>query len=132
MPERRWIEEAVKTYTAETALQNLSVKTTANFFIHTVEQGITASTTQSQGAGPLTKEINEVSTVASANDTVTLPTAEAGISLVIVNNGTETLQVFPASADSIDGQSVNTSITMTSGERRTFWSLDATSWMSGA
>jgi len=40
--------------------------------------GITASTTQTQGNGPLTATVNEVSTVANVGDTVTMPTASVG------------------------------------------------------
>ncbi|KKK86735.1 hypothetical protein LCGC14_2760270, partial [marine sediment metagenome] len=52
--------------------------------------GLTASTTQSQGQGALTAQINEVDTCANDGDTVTLPTAVAGTAIEIINNGAET------------------------------------------
>jgi len=76
--------------------------------------GITASTTQSQGQQPLTDNINEVSTCANANDVVTAPALLAGNPLTIINNGANTLQVYPASGDDL-GAGVDTSVTITAG-----------------
>ena len=93
-----------------------------------VAAGLTASTTQAQGQGPLTCEINEVSTCANANDVRTLPTAVAGYRVVVINNGAQTLQVFPASGDNL-GAGVNTSTTIIAGARKEFISYDATNWV---
>lgn len=91
--------------------------------------GITASTTQSQGQAPLTTEINEVSDVANANDVVTLKTASAGIKQTIINNGANTLQIYPASGDDL-GAGVNTSTTLASGSNVTYLAYDTTNWVS--
>ena len=79
---------------------NLSMSNDA-LIIRDVNAGITASTTQSQGQGALTAEINEISTVANASDTVTLITAAAGVNQTIINNGANDLQIFPASGDDL-------------------------------
>lgn len=92
-----------------------------------VSAALTASTTQTQGQGALTKDINEVSTCANANDTVTLPSALAGRHCLVINNGAQTLQVFPASGDDL-GAGVDTSTTITSGSRKLFIAYDATNW----
>lgn len=89
--------------------------------------GITASTTQSQGEGVLTGKLNEVSTVANANDTVTLPAASAGNIIIIINNGANTLQIFPASGDNAGG-GVDTAITLASGSNITLAAYNATNW----
>lgn len=93
----------------------------------TVTSGITASTTQTQGQQPLVRDINEVSTVANANDTVTLPTAIIGRHCLVINNGANTLQVFPASGDNL-GAGVDTSTTVTAGSRKLFIAYDTTNW----
>lgn len=95
----------------------------------TVEAGITASTTQTQGQGALTRNINQVSTVANANDTVTLPAAPSVGSLLvrIINDGANTLQIFPASGDDL-GAGVDTATTLAAGSTITFVSYDATNW----
>lgn len=87
--------------------------------------GITASTTQTQGQGQLLSSHNEVATVANANDTVTAPVAVAGRTLTILNNGANTLQVFPSTGDDL-GAGVNTAITIVAGGKRWWFAYDAT------
>ena len=89
--------------------------------------GITASTTQSQGQGALTSEINEVSICANINDTVTLPGAKAGGKCLVINNGAQTLQVFPASGDNL-GAGLNTSMTIAAAAFQMFVAYDDTNW----
>ena len=94
---------------------------------HTCTAGITASTTQSQGQQPLSSEINEVSTCANANDVVTLPSAFAGRRCAIINNGAQTLQIFPASGDDLGG-GVDTATTLAAGNTVEFVAYDSTNW----
>jgi hypothetical protein len=89
---------------------------------------ITASTTQAQGQMALTKNINFVETVANANDVVTLPSAEPGSNIYISNAGANTLQVFPATGDSINAVAVNGSTTIASGASATFRTANSTNW----
>lgn len=94
----------------------------------TVRSGITASTTQTQGQGPLTHDVNEVSTVANANDTVTLPTATSfSRTITIINNGANTLKIYPASGDNL-GAGVDTSTTLASGANVRYTNYDVTNW----
>jgi hypothetical protein len=93
-----------------------------------VTAGITASVTQTQGQQPLVSSMNEVSTVANTNDTVTLPTAQAGFVVAIDNNGANTLQIFPASGDAINGGSVNASVTLAAGSKALYIAYDTTNW----
>lgn len=94
---------------------------------HPTQSGITASDNQSQGQCPLTAEVNEVSTVAHPNDVVTMPPAKAGIIVTIINNGANTLQIFPASGDDL-GAGVNVSVTLASGANVTYVAYDDTNW----
>lgn len=89
--------------------------------------GITASTTQTQGQGPLTAIISEISVVANLDDTVTLTTASAGLLRTIINNGANTLQIFPASGDNLSA-GLNTSTQLEANEVITFVALDTTNW----
>ena len=98
------------------------------FQLSSVSAGITASTTQVQGEGALTSEVNVVSIVANANDTVTLPTAIAGLPCVVINNGANTLQIFPAADDNINGLGVDTATTAASGDNINFIAYDSTNW----
>lgn len=83
------------------------------------ESGITASTTQSQGEQPLTAYINEISTCATTNDTVTAPALLAGMMLTVINNGAQTLQIFPASGEDL-GSGTDTAVTVTAGNSALF------------
>ncbi len=94
-----------------------------------VTAGVTASTTQSQGQGPITAEITEVSTVANVNDTVTAPGAVTGRLFRVFNNGANTLQIFPKSGDDL-GSGVDTAVTLAAGSNVTFVAFDATNWES--
>lgn len=115
--------------TDSTGLQIASNLTMGNDFLiaRDVNAGITASTTQSQGNGALTAEINEISVVGSADDTVTLITAVAGLKIVIINNGANQLQIFPASSDDL-GQGSDNPVSIAAGSNITFASFDATNW----
>lgn len=89
---------------------------------------VTASTTQTQvGGTALTKDVNNVSVVANANDTVTLPAASAGRRCCVINNGAQTLRIYPASGDNL-GAGVDTLTTLTSGSNRNYVAIDSTNW----
>ena len=90
--------------------------------------GITASVTQTQGQGALTTDLNQVSTCATANDTVTLPSAVAGYECTVMNSGVSNLQIFPASGDDL-GAGVNTAISIPPSTYKTFTSYDTTNWV---
>ncbi len=89
--------------------------------------GLTASTTQSQGQGALTAQINEISTVANKDDTVTLPSAVTGIEIEIINNGANTLLIFPASGDDM-GLGVDNPEELEANERVKFVAYDNDNW----
>lgn len=89
--------------------------------------GITASTSQSQGNGALTADINEISTVGSTNDTCTMPTAVAWMRVTVINNGAETMQLYPASGDNL-GAGVDTVTTLAAGANITYQAYDSTNW----
>jgi len=104
--------------------------TTTGFRQGSVSAALTASTTQSQVGGlALVSEVNNVSTVANANDTVVLPTAVAGREVVVRNSGANVLRIYPASGDDL-GNGVNTLATIAVGKVVRYIALDATTWKS--
>lgn len=107
--------------------QRWALNSTGVLISQQLTSGITASVTQTQGNGALTSSKNEVSVVANTNDTVTLPTAFKGLEVIIINNGANTLQVFPASGDNL-GAGVDTSTTQASGLNVTYLAIDSTNW----
>jgi hypothetical protein len=93
-----------------------------------VEDGITASATQTQGQRPLLFSYNIVTVVATIDDVVTLPTAVAGQIVRIKNEGVHKLQVFPATGDSINNGTVNASDDQNPNTFYMYIADDATNW----
>jgi len=95
---------------------------------HSVTVGQTANTGSVQGNNPITTEFYEIATCANPGDAVTLPTAVAGQLVIVVNNGAQSADVFPASGDKIDGGSVNAAFALASGANALFICQDGTDW----
>lgn len=89
--------------------------------------GLTASDTQTQGQQQLFSSYNQISVCATANDVATLPEAAEGNWALVINDGAETLQLFPAADDNL-GQGVDTSTTIVSGSSQLYFGIDAINW----
>lgn len=82
-----------------------------NFFISPAQTGITAHAGGGQGAATaLTYTINNVTTVASVADSVALPTSIAGMEVLVINDATNSMQVFGAGTDTIDDVATATGV----------------------
>lgn len=79
-------------------------------------------------ATALTGEFNNVTTVATAFDSVKLLTAVAGQVQTVKNSGAATLSVFPNTSDSIDALAVNLSVDIPVGGMMTFRAISSTVW----
>ena len=88
----------------------------------------TANTGSVQGNNPITTMFYEIATCANAGDSCTLPTAVAGQLVIVVNNGANSADIFPASGDKIDGGSVNAAFSLSAGANALFICQDATDW----
>ena len=97
-----------------------------------VTNSITAGSTQTQaGATALTEPINRVTTVGTNGDGVKLPTATAGLSILIINSdAAQTLKVWPNTSDAIDQGSANAvdADQIAPGRSRLYVAIDATDW----
>jgi len=89
--------------------------------------GITATNPGIQGNNVLTARINEISTVGTADDAVTLPAAAAGLEIFIINNGANQLEIWPNTDDDA-GAGVNSAITLAAGSNLHLVAYDATNW----
>ena len=98
----------------------------------TVGPAITAGSTQTQaGATVLVKDINEVTVSGTNGDGVQLPPASKGLRVTIINaDAAQTIQVWPASGDDIDGGATNAvdSSTIGSGDTRDYEAINSSSW----
>jgi hypothetical protein len=111
----------------ETGTQTLTNKTITALKVG-VNAGVTASSGSIQGGEPITVTYTEIATCATAGDSVTLPTAAAGLVVVVANNGAESADVFPASGDDIDKGGVNTAYALASGTNTIFICQDTLDW----
>lgn len=94
-----------------------------------VVTGLTALAGGGQaGATALTGIFNNVTTVATAADSVLLPTAALGEVRTVKNSGANELEVFPNTSDSINALAANTSVKLEPGEELTFRAISATVW----
>ena len=90
---------------------------------------ITAFATGGQGsATALTGEFNNVTTCATASDSVALPAAAAGLKVTVKNSGATALAVFPATGDAINALAANLSVDIAVNGQMTFRAIDATTW----
>lgn len=93
----------------------------------TVTSGITANTDSIQGSST-TFDVIEISVCANVGDAVTLIPAIEGIEQIIINNGANSADIFPASGDSIDGGSTNAAVALAAGSKARYIAIDSTSW----
>ena len=97
-----------------------------------VTDSITAGTTQTQaGATALFRQVNRVTASGTNGDGVKLPFAAPGaICLVINDDSAQTVQVWPADSDAIDGGSANAvdGNILAPGMSRMYIAADATNW----
>lgn len=94
-----------------------------------VTAGATARAGGGQGSATLiTTDFTNVTTVATAGDSVKLPTAAAGLIYTVANNGATTLTLYPNTSDTIDGGSVNAGISVPPKSVVTLTAINATDW----
>jgi hypothetical protein len=80
----------------------------------------------------LAATINNVTTVASAGDSVKLPASAGGLAITIMNNGASSMQVFGAGTDTIDSVATATGVSQGIGVITTYYCTAAGNWLTGA
>jgi len=102
--------------------------TTAGYHIRSVGTSISAAGSTQGTATALTKEFNQVTTVASGAGVV-LPTAVAGMAITIVNTSANSLLVYPASSAAINALSTNVAYTQANANATIqYVALSSTQW----
>lgn len=95
-----------------------------------VQPGISAAGTSQATATDLINGVNIITTVTSTEYSVRLPTAIAGNSVYVVNDGTNTLLVYPATGAAIDALGTNNSYYIQPGGAMEFKPSTTTQWYS--
>jgi len=79
-------------------------------------------------ATPLTNEINRVTTVATAGDSVMLPASLAGLSVAVINAGANAVQVYGSGADTINGAAAASGVSQMPGSATLYMCATAGAW----
>ena len=96
-----------------------------------VTTGLTAFATGGQASGTaLSNGTNNVTTAATAGDSVKLPTAVLSGVVRVKNSGAASIDIFPFASDSIDALAVNLAVSLDPGGVATFNAISATVWES--
>jgi hypothetical protein len=108
------------------------VQAVANQTGQSVEDAITASTTQTQvGGRKIVASFSNI-TVANNNDAVTLPQAIPGATITFVNSSGQTIQVFPFLGDKINVAAANAAVTVATATTSDYYCTAALQWWGGA
>jgi hypothetical protein len=98
----------------------------------TTNASVTAGT-NAQGQGALTADVNIVTTTAANPSGVTLPTAAINRQpVVVVNRGSNPINVYPASGAQIDTAGTNSPYSLAVGARISFIASSTTQWQSSS
>lgn len=81
----------------------------------TVTTGITAAGTNQGTATAITSTINNVTTVASGTG-VRLPAAAVGYTISVANHGANSLAIYPATGETVEGLAANAPLTLLPGQ----------------
>lgn len=102
----------------------------AGFSTETALNGITAHAGGGQGSATLlTAEINRVTTVATAADSVLMPVSAPGLSITVTNaTATNSMNVFPQSGDAINALGANAAFAVAAGKTATLTCAVAGQW----
>ena len=106
---------------------NLAV---AGYNIHSNANALTAFAGGGQGSAlQLAKEINRVTTVATAGDSVKLPVSVAGMQVTVINAAaSNAMDTFPATGEVINALSANTALSLTANSTVIFSCAVAGTW----
>jgi hypothetical protein len=92
---------------------------------------LTAHSGGGQGSGIVPAvTINNVTTVAAGNDSMTLPVSAAGMFFLLANSATtNSMNLFPASGETINALSANTAFAVAAGKRVLVFCAVAGNWL---
>lgn len=116
------------------ALDNASSPTFASLTLTALlNESNTDTVTAHAGGGqaqatPLTKEINRVTVVATAGDSVLLPPSANGLTIMVINHGANPMQVFGSGTDTINDAAAATGVSQMQGSLVIYTCVTAGAW----
>lgn len=120
---------SVGTLTSLTVTGNITGAnvTTSSYVIRSVATAISAAGSIQGDATALTKDINVISTV-SAGQGVRLPTAVAGMVIIVNNTSATNMNVYPATSAAINSLATNAAYTHVAGASLQYYAVSTTQW----
>lgn len=101
------------------------------FPLASVSNALTAHSGGTQAAGlQLISSLNRVTTVAAAADSVVLPASVAGLSITVINNGANAMQVYGLASDTINAQTSTVGVSQLPNSVVRYYSAVAGLWQS--
>ena len=115
------------TFIANSAMVNLTI---TGLYVSSASNALTARAGGGQALGtPLTASINRFTTVGTAADSALLPVCIAGAEITVINDAAaNSMNVFPATGETINALSANTAFAVPAGKTVTLYSAVATKW----
>lgn len=112
----------------------LPIQSSQAAILESVSDALTAHAGGTQAAAlALTSKFNVVSTVATAGDSVKLPPAVVGLTVIVVNaDSADSMQVFGAGTDTINGVATATGVSQAAGTLVVYRCNAAGKWITGA
>lgn len=97
--------------------------------VMSIQTGLTAHAGGGQGSAvALTPGYNEITVSATTGDSVKLPTAATGLTVLVKNDGATAIDVFPFLADTINDGSANAAVRVAPGSTVQFNAISTTNW----
>jgi len=90
---------------------------------------VSSAGSDQSGATALTETFNVISTVGGSTQGVKLPTAAAGLTIIVTNSTTTDCELYPNTSDTIEGGSANVAVTLPAKTTFTLTCGDATNWV---
>lgn len=97
------------------------------YLLESVQTGITAAGTDQLTATALASTINVISTTALGTG-VKMPAAVAGMKIYVINNGANSLAVYPNTGASINSGAANVAFNQVSGATLHYIAISSTQW----
>jgi hypothetical protein len=102
-----------------------------SLFIESAADTITAFAGGGQASATvLTNEVNRITTVATAGDSIKLPASVAGLTVYCINHGANSMQVFGAGTDTIDDIATATGVAQMANSVALYSCTTAGAWYS--
>ena len=106
-----------------------STTTLSGLVVNSISAAVSAAGTTQGTATGLVSNVNNVTVVAVGADGVRLPTAVAGMRILVRNSDSaDTLSIYPATGGTINALAANAAFTLTAGSTTELMATTATQW----